>query len=106
MFLHPCGVRFVRAPDISLGLSALTLVREHPSNVPVAPWFLRATEQTDGSWAFQWLGVEHDSLPTEAAALSFLATVATALGGRHLFEFHLHRRDGRIERRPASQRLS
>jgi hypothetical protein len=71
----------------------------------VVSWFLRAVEQADGSWLPRFGSAEFPIQPDEASALAFLVAAATALGGRHMFSFYLHRRDGSIESRPATDPL-
>jgi hypothetical protein len=62
-------------------------------------WFLRAIEQTDGQWICRFGIQDFGTMPDETSALLQLATAATALGGRELFHFYLHRHDGSVESR-------
>lgn len=66
---------------------------------------MRAVEQADGSWLPRFGSVEFPIQPDEAAALEFLVAAAVALGGRHLFQLYVHRRDGSIATRAASDPL-
>jgi hypothetical protein len=65
-------------------------------------WFLKAVERDDGRWECRLgrevLGVR----PTLVSALYVLVETAIALGGREMFTFHLHHRDGVVEHRPAT----
>lgn len=57
-------------------------------------------------------GVQLDPVPSESDAVDLLACLATALGGRHLFDLRLQHRDGRVRRmsatdtRPGASHLS
>lgn len=68
-------------------------------------WFLRATEQPDGTWSCR-LGNEHLGVHRHlAGALHQLVEVARELGGRENFSLRLHYADGRVESRPALDRV-
>src|SRR6476659_7000696 len=69
----------------------------------MSPWFLTATERRDGSWVVRWAGVQLDPVPTESDAVDLLATLATELGGRELFDLHLHRTNGHVRRMSATE---
>jgi hypothetical protein len=68
----------------------------------VTLWFMRAMEQDDGQWICRFGREEFGTFTDLDSALWQLATAATALGGRELFYFHLHRRDGSFESRPGT----
>lgn len=68
-------------------------------------WFLRAIELADGSWMPRFGREDFDILPDESSALAFLVSLAIARGGVDLFRIYLHRLDGSIEVRAASDAL-
>ena len=69
----------------------------------MSPWFLNATQRGDGWWVVRWAGVHLEPVPTEPAVVDLLAALATALGGRDMFDLRLHHRDGKITRMAASE---
>jgi hypothetical protein len=68
----------------------------------MSPWFLRATERRDGWWVVRWAGTQLDPVPTESDAVDLLACLATALGGRQLFDLRLQHHDGQVRRMSAT----
>lgn len=68
-------------------------------------WYLRALEQEDGQWVCRFGPRDFGVMPDESSALQRLAWMATQLGGRDLFRFYLHRRDGSVEARSATDPL-
>jgi hypothetical protein len=68
-------------------------------------WFLRAIEQPDGRWLCRFGREEFGVMPDELSALRHMVEAASALGGRASFLFYLHRLDGTIESRPATDPL-
>jgi hypothetical protein len=68
-------------------------------------WFLRAIEQADGHWVCRFGREEFGTMPDEPSALRRMVEAASALGGRESFLFYLHRLDGTIESRRATDPL-
>jgi hypothetical protein len=68
-------------------------------------WFLRAIELADGRWMPRFGREDFDIVPDESSALAFLVSLAIARGGVDLYQIHLHRLDGSIEVRAASDAL-
>ena len=68
-------------------------------------WFLRAIELGDGSWMPRFGREDLDVMPDESSALAFLVALAIARGGTHLHQIYLHRLDGSIEVRAATEAL-
>lgn len=71
----------------------------------MSSWYLRAIEQPDGQWECRFGRETLGLRPDLVSALHHLVEVATAQGGRHLFELYLHHLDGRIESRQATDPL-
>lgn len=82
-------------------------VTGHPLGRPLdcVSWFLRALEQADGHWLCRFGLEELGTQPDEPSALRYLGEAASARGGRESFLFFLHRLDGTIESRPATDPL-
>jgi hypothetical protein len=68
-------------------------------------WFLHAVEQGDGRWLPRFGREEFDAMPDEASVLAFLVSLAMDRGGRDEFRLYLHRLDGTVESRPATDHL-
>jgi hypothetical protein len=60
---------------------------------------MRVLEQDDGQWVCRFAHQDFGRFPDLDSALWQLAAAAVALGGRELFRYNVHRRDGSIEER-------
>jgi hypothetical protein len=67
--------------------------------VVVTLWFMRVLEQDDGQWLCRFARQDFGTLPDLDAALWHLTAATVALGGRELFRYYVHWRDGSIEER-------
>jgi hypothetical protein len=71
----------------------------------VTLWFMRALQQDDGQWVCRFAHQEFGTFPDLDSALWQLTAAAMALGGRELFRYYLHWRDGYVEERLATDLL-
>jgi hypothetical protein len=63
----------------------------------VSLWFMRVLEQDDGTWVCRFARWQFGEFPDLDSALWQMAAACVALGGRELFRYYVHHRDGRIE---------
>ena len=74
-----------------------TLADRHAESKMALVWFLRAIEQTDGSWACRWGNQLFDEHPELDEALEHLREIASDKGPA---EFFVHFLDGRVTQHP------
>ena len=81
----------VRSSSIR-GRGPLPLIAPRSAARPrgVVSWYLRAVEQSDGSWLPRFGLRDLPPHPDEPSVRTFLAAAATAIRGRDMCRFHLH----------------